>query len=114
MKRSISWIVVLTVVASLVFAPGLFSQIKQDPASKKDQIEGTVQSIDAKAGTFVIRQKGTGNLDYTIIYNDKTTFTYRNGPAKVADLKDGVRVVAIGKAEGATKLNAERIDIRQK
>lgn len=113
--RRFSWVVALMLITSLVIAPGLFSQIKQDPKTKLDQIEGTVQSIDKKAMTFVLRERGTSNLDYTIIYTDKTTFTYRNDPkASIADLKDGVRVVAMGKAEGATKLNAARIDIRQK
>jgi len=114
MKRSISWAIVLMLISSLVLAPGLFSQIKQDPQSKLDSIEGTVQSIDKVKMTLVVRERGTSNLDYTIIYNDKTTYTYRNGPAKVEDVKDGVRIVVLGKAEGANKLNAARIDIRQK
>lgn len=114
MKRSFSWVVVLMLISSLVIAPGLFSQIKQDPKTKLDEIQGTVQSIDKKAMTMVIRETGTSNLDYTIIYNDKTSFTYRNGKGSIDDLKEGLRVVAIGKAEGATKLNAARIDIRTK
>ncbi len=114
MKRSISLVVVLMLISSLMLAPGLFSQIKNDPKTKMDSIEGTVQSIDKAKMTMVIRQRGTSNLDYTIIYNDKTAYTYRNGPAKVEDVKDGVRIVVLGKAEGATKLNAARIDIRQK
>jgi len=114
MKRSISWAIVLMLISSLVLAPGLFSQIKQDPQSKLDSIEGTVLSIDKVKMTLVVRERGTANLDYTIIYNDKTTYTYRNGPAKAEDVKDGVRIVVLGKAEGANKLNAARIDIRQK
>jgi hypothetical protein len=114
MKRSFSWALVLMVVSSLVLAPGLFSQIKQDPQTKLDRIEGTVLSIDKAKMTLVIRETGTANLDYTIIYTDKTIYTYRNGPAKAEDVKDGVRIVALGKAEGATKLNAARIDIRAK
>jgi hypothetical protein len=114
MKRSISLVVVLMLISSLVLAPGLFSQIKNDPKKNLDSIEGTVQSIDKAKMTMVVRERGTANLDYTIIYNDKTEYTYRNGPAKAEDVKDGVRIVALGKAEGANKLNAARIDIRQK
>lgn len=114
MKRSIYLVVVLMLISSLVLAPGLFSQIKIDSKSKLDTIEGIVQSIDKAGMTMVVRQKGTSNLDYTIIFNDKTTFTYRNGAAKITDVKEQSRIVVLGKAEGATKLNATRIDIRQK
>jgi hypothetical protein len=114
MKRSISLVAVLMLISSLVLAPGLFSQIKTDAKSKLDTIEGTVQSIDKAGMTMVVREKPTSNLDYTIIFNDKTTFTYRNGPAKLSDVKEKSRIVVLGKADGATKLNATRIDIRQK
>ncbi len=114
MKKSVSWTVVLMLVFSLALAPGLFSQIKTDPKTKIDSIEGIVQSIDKAKMTMVVREKGTSNLDYTISFNDKTTYTYRNEPAKAEDVKDGVRVVVLGKAEGANKLAAARIDIRQK
>lgn len=114
MKRSFSWTIVMVLICSLLLAPGLFSQIKQDPNTKLDSIEGTVQSIDKTKMTLVIREKGTSNLDYTIIYNDKTIYTYRNGPGKAEDVKEGVRIVALGKANGATKLDAARIDIRAK
>ncbi len=113
MKRSVSLVVVLMLISSLVLAPGLFSQIKTDPKTKIDSVEGWVQSIDKAKMTLVIREKGTSNLDYTIIYNEKTAYTFRNGPAKAEDVKDGVRIVALGKAEGTNKLVAARIDIRQ-
>jgi len=114
MKRGISWVVVMILISSLLLAPGLFAQIKQDPKTKLDSIEGTVQSIDKAKMTMVVREKGTSNLDYTVIYSDKTIYTYRNDPAKAEDVKDGVRVVVLGTADGATKLNAARIDIRAK
>ncbi len=114
MKRSVSWVVVLMLVSSLVFAPGLFSQIKNDPKTGLDSIEGMVQSIDKAKMTMVVREKGTSNLDYTVSFTDKTTYTYRNGPAKAEEVKDGVRVVVLGKAEGTNKITALRIDIRQK
>jgi hypothetical protein len=114
MKRSVSWVVVLMLVSSLVLAPGLFSQIKNDPKTGLDSIEGTIQSIDKAKMTMVVRERGTGNLDYTVSFTEKTTYTYRNEPAQAADVKDGVRVVVLGKAEGANKLAAARIDIRQK
>jgi hypothetical protein len=112
MKRGISWMVVMMLISSLLLAPGLFSQIKQDPNTKLDSIEGYVQSIDKAKMTMVVREKGTSNLDYTVIYSAQTIYTYRNGPAKAEDVKVGVRIVAQGKAEGANKLNATRIDIR--
>jgi hypothetical protein len=114
MKRSFAGMVTLLLLCSLAFAPGLFSQIKQEPGSKLDSIEGNVQSIDKAKMTIVIREKGTANLDYTITYTDKTIYTYRNGPAKMEDFKTGSRIYVLGKAEGANKLAAARIDIREK
>ncbi len=114
MKRPFVTALVLLLVSSVVMASGLLAQIKVDPQSKLDSIEGYVQSIDKKNMTLVVRQKGTSNLDYTVVYNDKTIYTYRNGKAAFTDLKDNARIVALGKAEGATKLVAVRIDIRDK
>ncbi len=114
MKRTVFGVVVLTLIFSLVIAPGLFSQIKQDPASKLDRISGVVQSIDKKTMTIVVRETGTANLDYHVVYTADTTFTYRNDKSTLDEVKDGRRVICLGKADGATKLNAERIDIRDK
>jgi predicted small lipoprotein YifL len=113
MKRSFSWMVVLMLVLSLAIAPGLFGQIKQDPQSKLDRLDGNIQSIDKKNMTLILRQRGTSNLDYTVVFNDKTIVTDRNKKGgTIADLKEGQRIITLGKAEGATKLIASRIDIR--
>ena len=42
MKRSLPWVVVLMLISSLVVVPSLFSQIKQNPQTKLDEIQGTV------------------------------------------------------------------------
>ncbi len=107
MKRAFLFALLL-----LLVVPGMVAQIKVDQQSKLDRIEGTVQSIDSKNMTFVIRERGTANLDYTIVYNDKTAFTFRNAKSTISELKDGRRIIALGKAEGATKLIAQRVDIR--
>ncbi len=112
MKRCVSWVVVPMLVSSLMLVPGLFGQFKTDPKTKLDSIEGIVQTIDKEKMTMVIRQKGTSNLDYTISFNDKTMYTFRNREGKAEDVKVGVRVVALGKAEGTNKLVATRIDVR--
>ncbi len=110
MNQIMSKAVVLLLISFLVVTPSLVSQIKQDPKTKMDLIQGEVQSIDQKAMTFVIRT--TANLDFTISYTDKTTFrSNRNPKGTIADVKKGLRVVAIGKAKGTKDLAAAKIDI---
>ncbi len=110
MKHILSKAVVLPMLSFLVFTPSLVSQIKQDPKTKMDMIQGEVRSIDQEAMTFVIRT--TANLDYTISYTDKTTFrSNRNPKGTIADVQKGLQVVAIGKAKGTKDLAAAEIDI---
>jgi hypothetical protein len=48
---------------------------------------------------------------WKVLYNDKTKYSIRNEPAKLEDLKDGLRVIILGKFENET-MTAVRIDIR--
>jgi hypothetical protein len=47
-----------------------------------------------------------------VIYDDKTAFTFRNKPATLDEVKEGRRVIAVGKNNDKNQLIATRIDIR--
>jgi hypothetical protein len=113
MRREISIMIAVAVVVSLVLVTGLYAQMKKDTKSGLDRIEGTVMSIEKKESTITIRV-GTTGVIYKAVYNDQTTFTYRNAKSSLDAVKDGQRVVCLGKAESANRLAAYRVDIRSK
>lgn len=114
MKRQISIMTALALVVSLVLVSGAYSQIKKDAASGLDRLEGTIQSINKDTSTITIRQTGTGNVLWQIVYDKDTKFTYRNDPSSFNEVKEGRRVICLGKAEGSGRMVASRVDVRTK
>jgi len=108
MKRGISIVIVL----SLVLGVGLFAQITQDKETKLDRVEGLVKSIDKVKSTFSIQQTDTSKVLWQISFDQNTKFTYRNSAASIDELKEGQRVVCLGKAGTTGKLTAARVDMR--
>jgi len=108
MKRGISIVIVL----SLVLGVGLFAQITQDKETKLDRVEGLVKSIDKAKSTFSIQQTDTSKVLWQISFDQNTKFTYRNSAASIDELKEGQRVVCLGKAGTTGKLTAARVDMR--
>lgn len=78
---------------------------------KQDRVEGTVQSIDKAAKTVTVRLRGKTNT-VDVVFSDKTSFTFRNKPASVEDLKDGRNVICLGRLSDKKQLIATRIDVR--
>jgi hypothetical protein len=67
--------------------------------------------IDKDAKTVTVRLRGK-TAQRQVIYNDSTEFTYRNKPGSLDDLKDGRRVICLGKLNDKNQLMARRIDVR--
>jgi hypothetical protein len=61
MKRAILNTVALALVFSLLLAPGLYAQAKQNPKTKLDCIDGRARSIDREKSIVIARQSGTAN-----------------------------------------------------
>jgi len=101
---------ILVLGLTLVLGAGLYAQVKKDSKTGLDRIEGTIQSMNKDKSTLSIVQTGT-RATWQVVYNDQTKFTRRNEPAKLEDLKDGQRVICLGKYE-KDQLTASRIDIR--
>ena len=114
MKRSISCVLVVGLVCLLVLAPGLLAQATKDAKTGLDRVEGYVTSIDKDKSAVSIRQKSGTNVVWKIVYNADTKFTYRNSPSSVDEVKDGRRVICLGKFDDKSTMTASRIDIRTK
>ena len=81
--------------------------------AKQDRIDGIIQLIDTPAKTVTVRLRDKQQRQQ-VIYDDKTTFTFQNKPATVDEVKDGRRIIALGKINDKNQLIATRIDVRDK
>ena len=114
MNRGISRMFALLLVVLLVQVSVSFAQVQTDARSKLDRLEGTVRSVDKDASTITIQQMGTSKAIWKISFNKETRFTYRNSASTLDEVKEGRRVICLGKAEGTGKLAAARVDVRTK
>lgn len=102
MKRSVF------VALIAVFALGL-AGIAQE--AKPDRLSGTVKSVDAKAMSVEILQSKTPSTVRVVLWDATTKIMLDDKPGTVADIKEGMRLVAVGKFEGV-KLRATTIRVR--
>ena len=103
-------IATLAVSVTLVSAGHAVAQVKEKAAARA---AGKISKIDAAAKTFVVTNKKKG--DTTISFDDKTSFKKAAKDegttataANATDLKDGSRVIVMGKME-AGKLVASSV-----
>ncbi len=112
MKHRIPVVMILALGLTLVLGCGLFAQVKKDAKTGQDRIEGTIQAMDKAQSSLTVMQTGvTTKPTWKVVYNDQTKFTKRNKPGKVDELKDGQRVIILGKFD-QNVMTASRIDIR--
>jgi len=111
MRRGIPAVMILILGLTLVLATGIYAQVKKDTKTGLDRIEGTIQAMSKDKSMLTVIQSGTPKATWNVMYNDQTKFTMRNAPAKLDDLKDGQRVIVLGKYEKDV-MTAARIDIR--
>jgi Cu/Ag efflux protein CusF len=102
----------LGIVLTLSVMPAAGQEKKGKAAApKSDRVEGNVSSIDKATKTATVRLRGKTN-SVQVVFNDKTSFTFRNKPASIDELKDGRHVICLGKYNDKTQLIATRIDVR--
>lgn len=98
-------------VLSLVLAVSLLDpQLSAADKAKEQRLSGTVKTINKDTSTITIAQGSTPRR--TVIYSQDTKFTMRNQPGSITDMKEGRRVVCLGKYDDKAQLMATRIDIR--
>ncbi len=112
MRRSLSILtgLALGVVLSLSVATPTYAKEKKAAAAKEDRLSGTIHMINKDTSTITLRK---GNVQRQIVYSADTKYTYRNKPGTMDDVKEGRRVICLGKFNDKTQLVATRIDVRE-
>jgi len=99
----------LGVLLALALVSQGVAQEKKAAAPKLDRVSGTIQIMNKDTSTLTVR---SGNIQRTVIYNADTKFTKVNQPGSIDELKEGVRVICVGKFDEKARLVATRIDVR--
>lgn len=112
MRRSLSILMglLLGVVLSLSLATSAFAQKKKGKEAKEDRLSGTIHMINKDTNTITLRR---GNVQRQVVWDTSTKITYRNKPGTMDDVKEGRRVICLGKFNDKTQLVATRIDVRE-
>lgn len=101
------------IVGVVLALPALEARQKdaKTAAGKQDRIDGSVHMIDKATKIVTVRLRGQ-QVQREVIYDDKTAFTFRNKPSKLEEVKEGRRVIVVGKHNDKNQLIATRIDVR--
>ena len=109
MRRSLS--ICAGLLFGLVLSLAVATPAKaQEKKSKEERLSGTIHMINKDTSTITLRR---GNVQRQVVYNADTKYTYRNKPSSMDEVKEGRRVICLGKFNDKTQLVASRIDIRE-
>jgi hypothetical protein len=101
----------LGVLLALALATqGVAQEKKKAAQAKEDRVSGTIQMMNKDTSTLTVRT--SGNIQRTVVYNADTKFTKVNKPGSLDEVKEGVRVICLGKFDEKSRLVATRIDVR--
>lgn len=114
MKRSTACLIALVLALAPVLATGAYAQARTHDPTQLDLLEGRIVRIDLEKKTFEMRQRGVSSVIWTVAWNEKTAFTFRNEASSLDDLKDGRRVICLGTFGETNKMEAKRVDVREK
>ena len=114
MRRSLSMLVglLLGLALALPLASPVYAKEKKgkSASAKEDRLTGNIHMINKDTKTITLRK---GNVQRQVIWDENTKITYRNKPGSMDDVKEGRRVICLGKYNDKTQLMATRIDIRE-
>lgn len=79
---------------------GLAGVALAQKAARPDRLSGFVKGVDKAKMTIEMRGRTNANIVRQIMYDANTQFTLQGKPATADDLKEDLRIVAIGKFEG--------------
>ena len=82
-------------------------------AAKQDRLSGIIRSVDKSKMTIEMRGRTDANIVRNIMYDANTKFKLQGKPATADDLKDGRRIVALGKFEGVN-LKATQVALTER
>jgi len=101
--------VIIGIVLSLTLTNGARAQEKSAAKPKEDRLSGTVQMISKDTSTITLKKDGATR---SVVYNNETKYTKQNKPGSLDDVKEGLRVICLGKFDEKNRLVATRIDVR--
>jgi hypothetical protein len=78
---------------------------------KQDRIDGSIHMFDKATKVLTVRLRGKP-MQREVVVDDKTAFTFRNKAATIDELKEGRRVIVLGKPNDKNQLVATRVDVR--
>jgi hypothetical protein len=113
MRRSTVYLLILALALSPVIVAEVGAQADKHDATELDLLEGRIVRIDKEKSTVEIRQSGPSSVMWTVGWDDKTYFSYRNEASSLEDLKNGRKVICLGKFDEGSKMKAARIDVRE-
>ena len=82
-------------------------------AAKPDRLSGYVRSVDKGKMTIEMRMRTSASAIRQIMYDSSTKFTMQGKPGTADDVKEGLRIVALGKFEGVN-LRATQVALTQR
>ena len=93
-----------------VTTEALAQEAKTKSVLKQSRLNGTIHSVSKDTSSFSMRR---GTDERQVVYDQYTTITYQNKPSSADEIKEGRRVICLGKFNGKNQLVATRIDIRE-
>lgn len=109
--------IVAAAAVTLASAPSLYSQAKLETKSGLYRIEGVVLSIDREKAVISVKQAGSRNISWPVVYTPQTSFTAGNEDAALDAVRVGSQVICLGKYEepqAKTRMTAVRIEVRRR
>ena len=104
MLRRIALSLVAMAVCSLL-------AVSAQEAAKPDRLSGVVRQVDKSTMKIMIAPRNQPTAQRVILYDANTKIVVSEKPGAIEDVKDGMRIVAIGKFEGVN-LKATNITVR--
>ena len=110
-KSSIVFFSVLAVICAMLFATSV------QAADSPDRLEGRVHMISSDKTTLTLHvttTPGTQAMSRYVALTGKTEYTFQNEAGTFDQIKEGLRVICVGKFDENGKLLADRVDVRKR
>jgi hypothetical protein len=86
-------------------------------ADSPDRLEGRVHMISSDKATLTLHVSSSGRADLVprlVGLTGKTQYTFQNEAGSFDQIKEGLRVICVGKFDENGKLIADRVDVRKR
>ena len=106
MKRSYLFLITLCLALAVSLAV-----LPLSAADKPDRLTGSVKMINKDSSTITVRPRSSAN-NRVVAYSADTKVTLRGKRSSMDEVKEGRRVVCVGKFDDKNRLVATHIDVR--